>query len=76
MKSRKASRVQAQATHTCEACGKRAYATRKHARKAAHVLYPGDAMSPYPCREGGTCWHLGHLRPAVVRGSLGRGIYR
>jgi hypothetical protein len=77
VKSRKAARVQAQSMHTCEACGRRSYATRKHARRSAKVLFPGDTtIGAYQCREGGTCWHLGHLRPAVIRGSLGRGIYR
>lgn len=52
----------------CAVCGKRMYATRAAARKAAKDLYPGHAMRAYQC-DGH--WHIGHL-PDFVRKGKGR----
>ncbi len=41
----------------CSRCGKRVYATRKAARKAARDLHPGEALQAYRC---GSIWHIGH----------------
>lgn len=50
---------------TCAACGKRAYATRTAARKAARSLNPGEAMRAYQC---GTYWHIGHVPDFIRQG--------
>lgn len=47
----------------CGYCRKRAYPSRRLAKKALRVFYPGDvgeAMSVYRCTAGGTEWHFGH----------------
>lgn len=46
--------------------GKRLFADRRTARKAAKEV-PGARMTPYPCPHVNGQWHLGHL-PADVRG--------
>lgn len=47
----------------CRTCGKRAYVSRKAARRA-RVKLPDHRLGPlsaYPCPVG-TGWHLGHVR--------------
>jgi len=50
----------------CPRCGKRCYASRKAARKAARLLHPGTHMRKYSCSG---YWHLTSMRekPAVHR---------
>jgi hypothetical protein len=43
----------------CPRCGKRCYASRKAARKAARLLRPGTHMRKYRC---GGYWHLTSMR--------------
>ena len=43
------------AAFTCAACGKRGYASRDQAEKAARLLHPGERMRAYQC---GPLWHL------------------
>jgi len=40
---------------SCPHCGRRCYASRKAAKKAAVLLYPGTHMGRYRC---GDFWHL------------------
>lgn len=40
---------------TCPACGKKAYKTKRLAKKRAAQIYPGVTMRTYPC---GDLWHL------------------
>lgn len=64
-----------EAAGTCMGCGKMVYLTRKAAKAAARVLYPGDHLSEYACvTEGGRGWHIGHLPPHVMRGTALRGM--
>ncbi|KRV48803.1 hypothetical protein AQ490_23325 [Wenjunlia vitaminophila] len=58
----------------CPECGKRCYASRTAARKAARVLYPGDAMCAYRCPSG--WWHYGHRAPYWRRGRNPAGLRR
>lgn len=45
---------------TCE-CGKRAYGSRKRARRAMKGIHPGDSsMQVYACDEHDGNWHYGH----------------
>lgn len=45
---------------TCETCGKKRYLTRKEARAARRMLYPGeDKMTAYNC---GDYWHYGRKK--------------
>lgn len=50
----------------CPRCGKRCYAARKAARKAARLLHPGTHMRKYRC---GDFWHLTSMteRPSPRR---------
>lgn len=51
----------------CRACEKSAYPSRRAARRAARVNFPGEQnMSAYPCPNGGGLYHFGH-RPAGGR---------
>lgn len=56
---------------TCLDCGKQVWATRKDARRAARRYHPSENLHPYPC-PAGNAYHIGHLRPAVIRGHLTR----
>lgn len=51
----------------CPATGKNQYESRKHARRAARVLYPDAVLRAYQCTE---CdwWHIGNTPRDVVRG--------
>jgi hypothetical protein len=53
----------------CPLCGKRRYRSRRAARRAARLLYPGDRLRAYRC-----CgyWHIGHLRTRPTGGDHGR----
>ena len=50
----------------CPRCGKRCYASRKTAKRAARLLRPGVHMRKYAC---GAYWHLSSMRdkPAALR---------
>lgn len=52
-------------TRQCPACGKRAYSTRKEARRAARAISPSDALRAYQC---GDVWHIGHTPRWVKQG--------
>jgi hypothetical protein len=45
----------------CPHCGKRAYPTRKAARKRIRERFPDTGMQAYPCGDG---WHIGNPRGA------------
>jgi hypothetical protein len=49
----------------CSGTGKMSYTTRKRAKKAGKVAFPGAHASAYPC---GDHWHWGNLHPAVIAG--------
>jgi predicted RNA-binding Zn-ribbon protein involved in translation (DUF1610 family) len=44
-----------QVRFSCPGCGKRCYRSRKDARKAASLLYPGKHSGKYLCGE---YWHI------------------
>ena len=44
---------------SCPHCGKRCYASRKAAKKAAVLLHPGIHMLRYRC---GDFWHLSRMK--------------
>ena len=48
----------------CPGCGKQAFTSRKVARRAAPILYPGQRMRAYQCGETPGWWHL-TSRPAA-----------
>jgi hypothetical protein len=49
----------------CPSCKRRCYASRKTAKYAARLLYPGTHMGKYRC---GGFWHLTSMtEPAVLR---------
>lgn len=48
---------QARPLATCPECGKRAYTTRKTAKRGARALYPGETMRVYNC-PGTPWWHM------------------
>ena len=56
----------------CAYCGKRSYFTRKYAREAMKILYPGERMSAYQCPkapdwvDSSRLWHVGHLHDKVL----------
>lgn len=51
----------------CETHKKRAYPSRKLARRAMRTLHLGDkGVRPYACDVIAGAWHLGHL-PDIVR---------
>jgi hypothetical protein len=50
---------------TCQRCGKRCYATRREAKRAARALHPDAPLRAYRC---GTWWHVGHTPDWVRRG--------
>ena len=54
----------------CTTCGKRAYFTRKAAKRAARRIHPDQQLNAYRC---GPYWHYGHLPNAVRFGVLPRG---
>lgn len=45
----------------CRTCGKRAYSSRKQARRAARIAHPGDHLRAYQCPHHPGFWHIGHL---------------
>jgi hypothetical protein len=47
-------------------CGKRAWPSRKAAKQAARVLYPGAVMRAYLCRSDGVSWHLTSQATATI----------
>lgn len=49
-----------------ETCGKVRYASRREARGAAHLLFPGDHLTAYQC---GDFWHFGHEPQRVIQGN-------
>jgi hypothetical protein len=54
---------------TCQHCGKRAYTSRKIARKAARETpNRGPAMREYRCPANESLWHNGHVTSIVRRG--------
>jgi ribosomal protein L33 len=53
----------------CPRCGKRCYASRKAARKAARLLRPGTHMRKYSC---GGYWHLTSMREKPAPRRQGR----
>lgn len=55
-------------TKTCEHCGKRCYATRKDAKRAARHARDGS-MRPYRCLSDPEVFHTGHL-PKVIKAGL------
>jgi len=57
---------------SCPATGKRAYLTRRAAKRAIRDL--DSSMHPYPCDHCGF-WHMGHLPKAVRSGRLTRSDY-
>jgi hypothetical protein len=49
---------------TCTRCGKRAYVSRKDARRAARINHPGDqGLAAYQCPQLPDYWHYGHAQP-------------
>lgn len=57
---------------TTNQCGKRAYLSRKEARKATRRLKQegkGDRMREYRCPDCDR-WHIGHLPQRVYRGDM------
>ncbi|MBV6758415.1 hypothetical protein [Rhodococcus opacus] len=56
---------------TCAPCGKRAYATRKDARK----MKANTDLHPYRCPVNDEQFHLGHLQGDVLRGHVARDDY-
>jgi len=48
-----------QVRFACPHCGRRCYASRKAARRAARLLYPGTHMRKYSC---GSYWHVSPMR--------------
>lgn len=49
----------------CPGCRKRSYPSRKTARAARRALYPGEHLTVYRCRTGGTGYHIGHVDAAL-----------
>jgi hypothetical protein len=63
-----------QYSHTCP-CGKRAYRTRKAARKAARRH--DQQVRTYQCLTDPSVYHVGHLHKDVTAGKVSRGkVYR
>ena len=58
-------RIQNQGICPLETCGKVRYASRADARKAAHLLFPGDHLTAYQCDD---FWHFGHEPLRVIQG--------
>lgn len=56
--------------HTCPACGKRAWPSRRAARRAARGRYAD--LTAYPCPHRPGWWHLGHLPRSITRGRATR----
>lgn len=62
---------------TCQAHGKRAYWSRKAAKKAIRELRGPQGMREYPCTELEGGFHIGHIPERVKRGKVTIGqIYR
>lgn len=58
---------------TCPECGKEGtYPTRKAAKRAARRQRQYGRMPPYRCESDNGYWHIGHLDPKVIRGTLTR----
>lgn len=54
----------------CPFCRKKAYPSRRIAKRALRVFYPasrGVEMTVYRCDRGGQGWHLGHRDPRFTR---------
>lgn len=47
----------------CRTCRKRAYGSRKQARRAARITHPGEHLRAYRCPHRPRFWHIGHLKP-------------
>lgn len=56
---------------TCD-CGKRAYVSRKDAKRAAEEIERSGGGSAYRCPHNDSAWHWGHLPPWVKSGELPR----
>lgn len=53
----------AQHTHICS-CGKKAYSTKKTAKRAARTCHPGARLGTYQCDRSASvspAWHYGHV---------------
>jgi hypothetical protein len=48
---------------TCPDCGKRGYISKRAAKQAAGVLYPGTRMRVYRC---GDMWHMTSFDAAAI----------
>lgn len=59
----------------CAACGKRAYPSRKVAKRAKADHPDARRLHVYHCRPGAPDWHVGYLPRAVLRGDLTRHEY-
>jgi hypothetical protein len=56
------------AVATCQACGKRSYASRKAAKSAARLLFPGKDMHLYQCPASEEYWHITSIPlPEVIQ---------
>lgn len=44
---------------TCPDCGRRSYASRPLAKRAARAMFPGQSLRPYRC---GHYWHFGPIQ--------------
>jgi hypothetical protein len=55
----------------CAATGKISWPTRRHAKKVARRVNPGEHMSAYRCASCGA-FHVGHLPAGVARGTYSR----
>lgn len=49
----------------CRTCGKHRFPSRRVAKQAARLLYPGEALRAYAC---GDSWHIGHTPRWKLRG--------
>jgi len=54
----------------CPRCGKRCYGTRRSAKRAARLLYPGSHMGRYRC---GQWWHVTSRPERAKKSSRGPG---
>ena len=54
--------------YPCPGCGKRAYQSRKDARKVSRLMAQGPRAGVYECEPGTGRFHTGRLGQAVVYG--------
>lgn len=60
----------------CGECGKAAFETRRAARQYARRRYPGEpGLRAYPCPHRAEAWHVGHLAPEIVSGTVSSELF-